>query len=441
MSSSPTRNSGRRVDVRTGRPAVLGLMVVALASGMFALAGTTPLGIGTPVQSTSQVTLDQRTFSCTGGISGTEVRSGSVAGGLDHPTAVTGPPHAVVADKAVAQGAFAGQGAQGKHTAAWLPCPEPQARWWFVGAGAAAVTHDTVLTLTNPRPGQALVNVDVFGPAGRVSSPGLHGITILSGATTTIDLAKSAPTLGNLAVRVVAHRGLVAVAAVDKYSPAAIGKTTTEWLPGQSSPSRDTTLAGIPANPTAASLVLVNPGPVDAVVKLQVIGTGTFAPVGVAAITVKPASTATVRVGSIFDGSAMALRVLADHPVTAALRSVQKGDIAFATGVRAISGATAFAVPVGGTGRVVLSSLGAAEHVAVTAYDAAGHTVTDAKVTVPARGSVGVSVSARVAYVQLVPDGTDVVAGFSVTVGNGIASAGVVPAILSIRLPRVHQGW
>ena len=423
------------------RPAAIGLMLVALTFTLLTLAGTTPLGIGRPVDDPARVTLDQRIFSCTGGIRGNTVRSGDLRNGLDPVRKVGATPLRIVADRSVARGAFAGQQFQSSKSLAWVPCPEPHANWWFVGAGGAAVTHDTVLTITNPRPGAAVIDVDVYGSAGAVTAPGLHGVTVAGRSSRVIDLAKTAPTNGNVAVSVTASRGLVSVTAADRFAPKLLGTSVREWLPPQPVPGKSLVLAGLPSVPGSASLILVNPGPDEAIAKLQVIGTsGTFEPEGLKAITVAPQSVQTVPISTVLDGSAMAVRITSDGPLTGTIRTIKSGDTAFATGVQLLGDSTSFAVPEG-FGRLVLSSLEQSGSMQVIGYDQRGRTVLTKTVKVAAGTSVGVKLSDKVRYVRLIADRPAVVGGFSVSYKKGTASAGVAPAIRSIRLPAVRPGW
>lgn len=440
-----SRIEGRRARVERsqapGRTVLLGLMVVALTAAFLTLAGTTPRGIGARVQNFSRVELDQRTFACPGGIPGTSASHGNVDEGISGSTAVSDPATSFDDDKSVALGAFAGQESRSKKWFAWLPCPEPRARWWFVGAGAASVTHDTVLTVSNPRSGQAVLDIDVYGPGGPVTAPGLHGITVPAGSTREIDLAKVAPAVGDLAVNIVATRGLVAVTAADRFAPGVVGKAVQEWLPSQSQPAASVTMSGLPTKAGRAALVIVNPRRVEAIVSVQVIGAGgTFAPTKNATVTVAPGSVETVPFAAVFDGHPLAIRVASAHPVTAAVRTVTGGDVAFGTGVRMIRGTTAFAVP-HGQGQLVLSSVGPQASVAVTAFDASGKSLLDQDVAVPKASSVATKLPPRTSYVRLVARTPGAVAGFSVTDASGVATAGVVPAIRSVLLPVVRPGW
>lgn len=430
-----------RSAAATRRPALIGFMLVGLTFALLTLAGTTPLGIGRPVDSRPRVQLDERIFSCTGGIGPDTVRSGNLRSGLDKERTVGADPLRIVADRTVARGAFAGQQTLAGKSLAWVPCPEPHATWWFSGAGSAAVLHDTVLTVTNPRPGAAVIDIDVYGPQGLVTAPGLHGLTIGGRSTKVVDLAKTAPTSGGVAVSVIASRGLVAVTAADRFAPGVLGRSVRDWLPPQPVPGRDLVLAGLPAGHGSASLSLVNPGTTEAIAKLEVIGThGTFAPKGLKPITVPPGEVASVPIDEVVDGTPMAVRITSDYPVTGSIRVTQGGDTAYATGVQLLRDTTSFALPEG-SGRLVLSSLGGAGSVQVLGYDARGRTKLSRTVQVEAGSSVGVKVRAGVRYVQLVAQQAAVVGGFSMTYQKGIAAAGIAPAIRSTRLPAVRPGW
>ena len=439
------RTPGRRSIVERapapGRTALLGLMVVALTAAVLTVAGTTPRGIGARVQSFERVELEHRTFACPGGIPGATASHGNIDDGVGEPTAVDPDVATFDDDKSVALGAFAGQESRSKTWLAWAPCPEPRARWWFVGAGAATVTHDTVLTVSNPRSGQAVIDINVYGANGPVEGPGLHGITIPAGDTRDFDLAKAAPAVGDLAVSVVATRGLVAISAADRFAPGVVGKAVQEWLPGQSLPATDVTLAGLPEKPDHASLVVVNPRQVEAIVSVEVIGaTGTFAPKDTQTLTVGPGAVESLSIRSVFDGDPLAIRITSEQPVTAAVRSVTQGDVSFATGVRPIRGTTAFAVP-HGSGQVVLSSVGPASSVELTAFSGSGKALLDHAVDVPKASSVATKLPSGTRYVRLVATTPAAIAGFSVTDAAGVATAGVLPAISSVLLPVVRPGW
>ncbi|HEX2894151.1 MAG TPA: DUF5719 family protein [Marmoricola sp.] len=445
MSRATRRTPGRRTLTERpptrGRPTFLAVLVVALTAAVLTLAGTTHHSIGSSAQTYKRVDLQQRTFSCGGGIGGATAVQGDIGARLPDPTSVAEQPRQFDVDHAAALESFAAQESRSKDWFAWSPCPEPRPSWWFVGAGAATVTHDTVLTLSNPRAGQADLDINVYGPKGPVAAPGLHGITVPAGSTKVIDLAKVAPAVGDLAVNVVATRGLVAISAADRFAPGVIGKPVQEWLPGQVGPSRLITLAGLPPKPDQASLLVVNPRPTAAIVSVHAIGgTGTFAPKDNASITVAPESVVSVPVRSVFDGGPMALRLTSQQPVTATVRTLAGGDVAFAGAVRPIRDTTAIAVP-HGDARLVLSSTGENGTVDVTAFDRSGKQVLHSAVAVAKETSVATALPASTAYLQLVSASPEVIAGLSVSDPAGIATAGVMPSIRSVLMPVVRPGW
>lgn len=423
------------------RAAVLGLMLVALTAAMLALAGTTPRGIGAPVDQVSRVQLDQRTFVCDASIPGTQVRRGTVVAG-PRPVRKATAPVVVAVDREQARGAFAAEQADAARWSAWSPCPEAHARWWFVGAGGASVAHDTVLTISNPRTGAAVYDIDVYGPSGPVAAPGLHGRTIGAGATQTFDLGSVAPDIGELAVNVRASRGLIAVSASDTFSPGSVGKRVREWLPATALPAKQITIAGLPPKPTGATLLVVNPGDVETVAEVHVIGTGgTFAPQGVLPVTVPPQSVRTVPLTSVFNGTAVAIQVTGTRRLTATVRASHDGDIAFGAGVRPIHGATAVAVPPGTGRQLVLSALGRAGIVTLTGYDAKARRVLERTVSVAAHASVAIKLGRNVSFLRLATESADVVGGISANGAHGLVTSGVAAAIRSIRLPAIRPGW
>ncbi len=425
------------------RTGLVGLAAVVLALGGLAVAGTAPDDVGAATTSFERVALDSRTFVCTGGLPGSRAQIGSTVGGRQPEAPIAPGAEPVVAEmgQETAASAYAAQSARADTWSAWLPCPEPRARWFFVGGGAG-VGHDTVLTVHNPRTGAAVVDIDVFGADGPVDAPRLHGITIEPGDTATYDLADVAPTPGDVAVRVIARRGLVAVSAADSFSPGTVGKPVREWLPAQTVPSMRTTLVGLPAKPATATLIVVNPGQTEALAEVKVIGAdGTFSPTEGSSVQVPPRSIAKLPLTRVFDGSPVAIRIESDRSLTATVRSLGGGDLGFATGVRRLRDLTTVAVPEG-KGRLVLSAASRAGTVAVTTYDAAGQQIGSREVEVAEQTTVAVPLGAKVRTVALDASGPpSIVAGLVHQSPRALTTAGITPAIREIRLPVVRQGW
>lgn len=449
---APSPAGSRRAAGRT-RPAapaaLIGLMIVALSGAMLALAGTTPRGIGSPVEPPARVELDSRAFICDAQMPGAEVRRG-IAGRRLGPTAARQAPVRVVVEGDPARESFASEQSVRPRWHAWQPCPEAGSRWWFTGAGGAAITHHTTLVVTNPREGAATVDITAVSSRGPVRAPQMQGITIAGGETEEYDLAELAPTVGEVAVSVVAARGLITVAAVDELSPGAIGKQLRDWLPATTTPAMETVIAGLPPEPSAARLLVANPGEVEAVVKVEAIGSGgTFAPDAVKPVRVAPQRVASIPLRGAFDGKPVALRVSSSSPVVAGARLSYGGDIAYAPGVRALRGVTAVAVPdlpERGPRRdrfrlLTLSSLGEAGSARITAFDRRGRQLFAREVKVAAEVSVGVRLGPEVVAIRLESDAPHLAGGLAVGADRSLALAGITPANRTIRLPDVRVAW
>jgi hypothetical protein len=145
-------------------------------------------------------------------------------------------------------------------------------------------------------------------------------------------------------------------------------------------------------------------------------------------------------VRSVFDGEPVALRVKSAQPIAAGVRTVTRGDVAFATPVRPILDSTTVAVPDAAT-ELVISSVGRATSVTVSAFNASGKQLLDRPVAVARAASTATRLPPGTRYVRLVASSPDAIAGFSAGDASGVATAGVVPAINSVLLPVVRPGW
>jgi hypothetical protein len=70
-----------------------------------------------------------------------------------------------------------------------------------------------------------------------------------------------------------------------------------------------------------------------------------------------------------------------------------------------------------------------------------GQVLLDKEVTVPESTSVGVPLPRTTRYARLTAAGPGVVAGFSVTTGGSVATAGVSSALRSVLRPVIRPGW
>ncbi|MES1170276.1 MAG: DUF5719 family protein, partial [Leifsonia sp.] len=87
-------------------------------------------------------------------------------------------------------------------------CAEPSSSIWLVG-GSTAVGRSTLLTLANPSPVDATVELTIAGASGPVTAPGMSGIVVKAGQQRVIPLAGFAPDVAAPVVHVTASGGQV----------------------------------------------------------------------------------------------------------------------------------------------------------------------------------------------------------------------------------------
>lgn len=326
-------------------------------------------------------------------------------------------------------------------------CSVPSSEQWFTGLGSGA-DHDSVIELVNPDSGRADADITLYGKRPFTVRK-LHGITIPAHRTVTLDLGKIAPRRLLLSAQVQVSRGRLAVHVLDTRTDLATHRTRSEWLPRQDAPALDSQLIGLPgagassasSPPVKRTLQVANPG--ESVVRAQVkiiTGDTSFAPAGVAPISIQPGATASLPMGQVLDKAiadgALGVEVIADAPVTASLLSDLVTDEAITVPDPTVRDEAATLLPVapstpatpGGkapapiTATLYLSadSAGAAT---VTAYDATGGQLLDRRVAQQQGHTVSVDLPKGTAYLRVVPDGTQV-RGSVVVAGDG---ASVIP--------------
>ena len=79
---------------------------------------------------------------------------------------------------------------------------------WLVG-GSTTTGRTTLLTMSNPSDVAATVDLEIFGPLGEVSAPGLTGISVPPGSQSVVSLAGFAPEVESPVVHVQSRGGLV----------------------------------------------------------------------------------------------------------------------------------------------------------------------------------------------------------------------------------------
>ncbi|GGF56392.1 hypothetical protein GCM10011519_32940 [Marmoricola endophyticus] len=333
-------------------------------------------------------------------------------------------------------------------------CVSPRASWWYAGAGGSP-SHSSVLRLTNPGTGPAVLDVDVWGPDGEVPGPQLRGVSLKPGESRTLRLADLAPSPGSLAVHVDVSRGLVSSNLVDTVVPlTARSAGTEEDVPVARGPSRRVTVNGLgvpeggvlagdrlPASlQEGASVVLLNPGEGPVTARLRLSGSdGLSQPEGLSQTTVPPQSTVTVPLGSAVKSRAQALVVDADGPLVGGYQSPGARDLVHGVSGAGWEGPAAVALPGSGSARVELTARGGAAAVTLSSYDTRGQRLERRSVRVGARSTVSADVPAKAASVVVDSDG-GVTGAVQVRRDAGTSLLRLVPLLEALRVPDVRPG-
>ncbi|HEY4151798.1 MAG TPA: DUF5719 family protein [Pseudolysinimonas sp.] len=161
-------------------------------------------------------------------------------GGPSAPDQLTIPP--------TAGGTLAGAQSQradaGDYTGfAAADCAEPSGSIWLVG-GSTAVGRSTLLTLANPTPVDATVELTILSAGGPVSAPGMAGIVVKAGAQRVIPLAGFAPDVASPVVHVTATGGRV-VAFLQQSTVRGLDAGGIDLVGEGSAPARHLVIPGV----------------------------------------------------------------------------------------------------------------------------------------------------------------------------------------------------
>lgn len=358
----------------------------------------------------------------------------AAAGVLTVPGADLGDALPVVTSDPATPG-LAGAVGRTRPRLAATPCVQAGSRAWFTGAGAE-VDHAATLELVNPESGPAVVRVRVLGPDGPVETLDMREVSVPPGERVSVELTEAAPAVGEVALEVRTSRGRVAAFVTDRVGVLGAARPATELLPSQATPRRTVVLGGLPARADGHVLVVANPGEFETLATVAVQGAdGTFVPEDAAEVRVPPGGTAAVDLGDAVGRPAAAVRVQADAPVTAVVRSRVGADITYAGPVRTLGPAAGAVLPPGTSATVQLSSVRAAHTVVVQAYAADGTALEQQEVEVPAAGTLAVALPGR-ARTVVVRDGGTRVRGAVVLRGDtGVAALPLRPGAARGRTP------
>ncbi|MFJ9777558.1 DUF5719 family protein [Kitasatospora sp. NPDC101157] len=278
-----------------------------------------------------------------------------------------------------------------------LTCTPENTSFWFAGASTAGDRVD-YLSLVNPESSAAVVDIQLYGDKGLIDNDAATGITVAPGSSQSVllsTLSKGAVT--DLAVHVVVRSGRVGAAL-----HAADGSKGADWIPASADPAPTQVLPGLPADTSAARLVVWAPTDDDADLKIQLSGkNGWFTPAGNESIHVKAGMVAAVDLGKVTRDEVAGLRLSPSDdkhavPVVAGLRVDRTGgngksDAAWLTGSNPVGARATVADNRAGASTLFLTSTGDAATVKVTASaGSGGGTPATKEVQLPAGGTVAI---------------------------------------------------
>ncbi len=246
-------------------------------------------------------------------------------------------------------------------------CGEPGSSIWFIGPGQSAGAGQIQLDLMNVDALAATVNLSVITDAGAAQSGGITGITVPPHSLVTQSLSAQANGASAVAINVRTSAGRVA---------AALSESTTHgvfsWVPSTVAPATSLVVPGVPPSSTSGSLFLVVPGSANAKVSVAAIGSqGRYQPFGSQTINLPGQSASDVQLTPV-GGSAAALQITSNVPVTAEVQVPGVQNTGLGTFTAAAAPVTEQAVIAGNSdsggdaAEVALSAPGATVNVRLT---------------------------------------------------------------------------
>jgi hypothetical protein len=212
-------------------------------------------------------------------------------------------------------------------------CPLPAGEAWFVGAGST-VSHSSTLLLSNPAETDAIVDVSLLTSDGLEEPVSTTGLAIESHDVERLSLSDFAAGEGEAVIHVAASQGQVAAQVLDYWS-ATLSPAGTEWLPTSQPPGTSLTVTPAIEDAGSQDLILGNPGDRTAAVDIQVVGpNGTYPVQDFERASVEQGGVEVVSIPKSVSEDTAAIRLKADQPIVASIRSTSDGspaDIAYGT--------------------------------------------------------------------------------------------------------------
>jgi Family of unknown function (DUF5719) len=242
-------------------------------------------------------------------------------------------------------------------------CGEPGSDIWFIGPGQQNGATQIQLDLMNIDALAASVDVSVITEGGPAQAGGDTGITVPPHQTVTESLSSLGADSSVVAIEVRTSIGRVAA---DVWESSAAGSS---WLPSTTAPSTTMVIPGVPPSSKPAGLFIADPGSVSARVSVLAITPQGLYNAFDTLTEDLPGNTATYVTLNPLGGTAAALELTANVPVTAAVLVPGSGPGAFTAATSPISEQAVVAGNISGSGQaatIVLSAPAGAARVRLT---------------------------------------------------------------------------
>jgi hypothetical protein len=277
---------------------------------------------------------------------------------------------------------------QGSATAA---CQEPLNDLWLTGANTA-VGRSSVLHLTNASTTPATVNLELFGKDGQIKAPGSRGLLVAPGTTRSIVLAGLAPGQERLTVHARSTGGPVS-AFIQQSVLRGLTPGGVDYIAPGTAPSALQVMTGLDLQDPAGSedlskesgftdaapaLHITVPGPVDAVVEVNVFGRGGQKALPAGGVVTAKAGTVTevpltgLPAGQYTVSASSDVTIVAAARVTRGLKASQPTDFAWAPSTGRLGSQHVVPVPPGGERFLVIGALGERATISYTPVTADG---------------------------------------------------------------------
>jgi Family of unknown function (DUF5719) len=319
---------------------------------------------------------------------------------------------------------------------------------WMLGLGSGG-KHFSTVVLTNLAESPAVVDLDLWGPEGKIDAVDTQGIVIKPLTTRRVRLDSLAAGETDLALKVHRRRGSLSAIVTDTSTAIFRG---TEPVTATESPRRDQVVGGLVNGVSGRTLELLNPGSTTARVDVSVFGPNNqFTPSGLNNIKVKPGSLKRVTIPSSAGSDRQALHVTSDLAVAATVRMAPSTtDYAYAEAVTPLAGPALVPVALGPSVRapdLILSAPTGDAGVEVQAFDAQMKLVASRSVAIKGgttqhldsgkEFTSTVTKGRAIAYLVVRPKG-DVVGAATYVRGGGISSLALVTAPETVLGPQVR---